>query len=63
MIWVGKNIKFVRNDSIYLLYHRFYFLSIVFFFFGGGVLPAFLVEMDVAVEAGIDAVAGTKVTG
>lgn len=61
MIWVGKNIKFVRNDSIYLLYHRFYFLSIVFF--GGGVLPAFLVEMDVAVEAGIDAVAGTKVTG
>lgn len=61
MIWVGKNIKFVRNDSIYLLYHRFYFLSIVFFL--GGVLPAFLVEMDVAVEAGIDAVAGTKVTG
>lgn len=59
MIWVGKNIKFVRNDSIYLLYHRFYFLSIVFFW----VLPAFLVEMDVAVEAGIDAVAGTKVTG
>ena len=61
MIWVEKNIKFVRNDSIYLLYHRFYFLSIVFFFFW--VLPAFLVEMDVAVEAGIDAVAGTKVTG